>query len=99
MVLLNSGTKNTGDLLRNLSGHANPVNSVAFDNNDLLASGSDDGTIKLWNKYTGDLLNTLSGHGGFVESVAFDTNDMLASGSRDNSIKLWGKYFSNTFFF
>jgi WD40 repeat protein len=40
--------KNTGDLLRNLSGHGGPVYTFAFDNNDILAAGSVDSTIKLW---------------------------------------------------
>ena len=78
------------DLLRTLSGHDNWVESVAFDSNDILASGSEDRTIKLWNKDTGDLLRTLSGHGSWVMSVAFDSSDTLAS-SDDKTIKLWGK--------
>ncbi len=63
--------KNTGDLLRTLTGHGDRVTSFAFDANDMLASGSWDGTIKLWNKNTGDLLRTQS-HGFYVLSVAFD---------------------------
>ena len=78
------------DLLKTLSGHGNEVYSVAFDSNDILASGSEDRTIKLWNKNTGDLLRTLSGHGYHVWSVAFDSNDILASGSWDSTIKIWG---------
>jgi len=35
------------DLLRTLSGHGSYVYSVAFDSNDILASGSDDRTIKI----------------------------------------------------
>jgi len=54
--------KNTGDLLRTLSGHGNAVLSVAFDSNDIRASSSIDSTIKLWNKNTGDLLRILIGH-------------------------------------
>ncbi len=76
--------------MRTLSGHGSWVRSVAFDSNDILASGSDDYTIKLWNKNTGGLLRTLSGHGSWVRSVAFDSNDILASGSLDGTIKLWG---------
>jgi WD40 repeat protein len=65
--------------------------SVVFDSNNVLASGSGDNTIKLWNKYTGDLLRTLTGHGSVVWSVAFDSINILASGSWDNTIKLWDK--------
>jgi WD40 repeat protein len=76
--------------LRTLSGHGDSVSYVAFDSDNILASGSYDGTIKLWNKNTGGLLRTLSGHGNWVLSVAFDSNDILASGSYDRTIKLWG---------
>jgi WD40 repeat protein len=55
----------------------------------MIASGSGDSTIKLWNKNTGGLLITLRGHGSKVYSVAFDNNNMLASGSDDSTIKLW----------
>jgi WD40 repeat protein len=76
------------DLPKTLSGHGYLVYIVAFDNNDMLANGSDDKTIKLWNKNTGDPLRTLSGHGSYVLNVAFDNNDILASFSSDFTIKL-----------
>ncbi len=65
-----------------------------FDSNDILASGSGDRTIKLWNKNTGDLLRTLSGHGNWVGSVAFDSKDILASGDGSDTI-LWNKNTGN----
>jgi WD40 repeat protein len=37
-------------LLRTLTGHGKAVSSVAFDSNEMIASGSSDKTIKLWNK-------------------------------------------------
>ena len=55
----------------------------------LLASGSDDRTVKLWNSSTGQLLRTFTGHSHYVESVAFDSGHLLASGSRDRTIKVW----------
>jgi WD40 repeat protein len=42
--------KKTGELVRTLSDHSSTVSSVAFDNVDILASGSYDGTIKVWSK-------------------------------------------------
>jgi len=57
------------------------VVSVQFDSKEILVSGSEDRTIKLWNKNTGDLLRTLSGHGSWALSVAFNSYDILASGS------------------
>ncbi|HEY9806871.1 MAG TPA: WD40 repeat domain-containing protein, partial [Candidatus Obscuribacterales bacterium] len=73
-----------------LLGHHEKVNSVAFNpQNHLLASASDDGTIKLWDD-SGRLLQTLSGHGDRVLSIAFSPDGkMLVSGSADKTIKLW----------
>ena len=65
--------------------------SVAFNTNGtILASGSYDETIKLWNVETKTEIATLEGHSGYVNSVAFNTNGtILASGSFDGTIKLW----------
>jgi WD40 repeat protein len=56
----------------------------------LLASGSDDKTIKLWDPSTGALKHTLEGYSSLVWSVAFSADGrLLASGSFDKTIKLW----------
>ncbi len=47
-------------MLKELSGHGNYVMSVSFDGDGLLASGSADNMIKLWNTKTGDCLRKLS---------------------------------------
>lgn len=78
---------------RALRSHDQKVYSVAFDRNDLLASGSGDRTIKLWNSTTGELVRILTSH-GVVYSVAFgeiwqaSLTSTLASGSYMN-ISLW----------
>jgi WD40 repeat protein len=56
----------------------------------LLASGSDDNTIKLWEVASGSPVRTLTGHTYAVNSVAFSPDGLLlASGSDDKTIKLW----------
>lgn len=63
---------------------------VAFGGNYLLASGSDDNTIKLWNTSTGYLIRTLTGHTDSVRSVKFSNElNYLASGSKDSAVKIW----------
>ena len=67
------------------------VESVAYSpDGQLIASGSWDRTIRLWDANTGELLQTLEGHTGWVDSVAYSPDGQtIASGDRDNTIRLW----------
>ncbi len=72
-----------------LNGHTDSVNAVVFSpDRTTLASGSSDGTVKLWDVSRRELLATLEGHGDPVMAVAFSHDGTLASGSL-NGIKLW----------
>lgn len=72
-------------------GHVDNITSVAFSaDGRLLASGSHDQTIKLWDVTTGRVLRTFSRHTLPVLSIAFSPDSkILASGSADGIIKLW----------
>ena len=74
-----------------LTGHTDNVYSVSFSpDGTLLASGSSDDTIKLWDVATGEEIRTLTGHTNIVYSVSFSPDgNTLASGSWDDTIKLW----------
>ncbi len=55
-----------------------------------LASGSDDGNIRLWDAATGECCKTLSGHKGRIRHITFSPDgELLASASHDRTIKLW----------
>jgi len=57
-----------------------------------LASGSDDKTIRLWDRASGKELAVLKGHEDSVRSVAFSPDGQtLASGSGDHTIRLWDR--------
>ena len=75
----------------NVDGHG--VHSVAFSPVDatLLATGSWDGTVKLWDVVTERDIATLRVHTAGITSVAFSPIDatLLATGSWDRTVKLW----------
>jgi len=84
-----------GTLMSVIPAHDNRVNTVAFSpNGNLLASGSDDMTVKIWqvSDYgrVFSLQRTLQGHTSWVNAVAFSPDgNLLASASRDGTVRIW----------
>ena len=72
---------------RIFKGHTNGVMCLQFDEN-ILATGSYDSTIKIWDIETGKEIRTLHGHTSGVRSLQFD-NSKLISGSLDTTLKVW----------
>jgi F-box/WD-40 domain protein MET30 len=68
-------------------GHRNGVMCLQFDDK-ILATGSYDATIKIWNIETGEELRTLRGHASGIRALQFDDTKLI-SGSLDNSLKVW----------
>ncbi|KAG4436380.1 hypothetical protein IFR05_008136 [Cadophora sp. M221] len=73
-----------------LKGHSSTINCVVFSPNDqLIATGSQDGLIKLWAR-EGTERWKLEGHSGSINHLAFSPDSCLAaSASIDRTVKLW----------
>ncbi len=67
------------------------ITTVAFSpNGQLLAAGSADGQIRVWQAMDGQTLLTWAGHIGWVGSVTFSPDEqILASGGSDQMVRLW----------
>jgi WD40 repeat protein len=81
----------TGQTLHQRPDATGKVESMAFHpkRGEVLAWGSWDGTVKIWNIAT-DEIRILRGHRSWVEGVAFSPDgEWLASASHDGTIKLW----------
>ncbi len=68
-------------------GHTNGVMCLQFDDN-ILATGSYDATIKIWDVDSGEEIRTLRGHDSGVRCLQFDDTKLI-SGSMDRSLKVW----------
>lgn len=72
-----------------LEGHSDYIDALAFSPKiPLLASGSADGTIQLWDVETQEVRHTLMGHRAIALAFSPD-GTTLASGSPDGIIELW----------
>ncbi|WP_019502891.1 NB-ARC domain-containing protein [Pseudanabaena sp. PCC 6802] len=91
----------TGQILKVVRGYANGIWSVAWQPEPrsvmaathwrpLLASGSEDDLVRVWDPNAGQELKTLEGHTNRIWAVAWSPGgQILASASGDRTVKLW----------
>jgi WD40 repeat protein len=74
-----------------LQGHSRPVRCLAFSpKGDVLATGSEDHSVRLWYLPEGRLLRVLEGHEGPIRRLVFSPDGgLLASASNDGGVRLW----------
>ena len=86
----------TGDPVKKLSGHNNAVRSVRFSPTDsnLLASGSADRTVRIWDIEQGQQIGpALTGHTDSVWAIVFSSKgNRVLSASADLSLRIWPTY-------
>ncbi|GAA5833163.1 hypothetical protein JCM11251_005165 [Rhodosporidiobolus azoricus] len=87
-------------LVRTFRGHSQAVRALAKldpsaggrTHGDLFASGSNDGTIRLWSLSSGECIKVLSGHDSFVYSLSAIPDSLgggLVSGGEDRTVRVW----------
>lgn len=81
----------SGRLLLTLRGHCSVITDLAVSpDNSLLASSSDDKTVRVWDPCSGATLAVLRGHEASVNLVRFaPAESVLASASEDGTCRLW----------
>jgi WD40 repeat protein len=71
------------------------VNAVAvgrLDGRDVIVSGSNDGTVRIWDGAGAPVGDPLTGHTSWVNAVAvgrLDGRDVIVSGSYDETVRIW----------
>ena len=85
----NNNINNEWKVIKEYIGHKHSIRTLCKINEDTFASGSFDGTIKIWNLNEKEAIQSLEGHKSYVISVIQIKNGDLVSCSNDHTIKIW----------
>lgn len=82
----------SGINVANLRGHKSAVHALAAEQGgNLLVTGSDDCSVRLWDVDAQQCLAIMEGHSAPIRSVSIFPNlSLVASGASDGSMRLWG---------
>ncbi|MBX9253028.1 CHAT domain-containing protein [Desmonostoc muscorum CCALA 125] len=70
-------------------GHSSEIIKIDFNSNgDRIATASEDGIVKIWNR-TGELLHNLEDHDGCVFDVKFSPDGKTIATTSKNEVKIW----------
>jgi WD40 repeat protein len=88
--LLGRASGSVDPALRRVIPATGTVVSVAVSRGGLVAAGTLDDVVHLWDLMTGRLLAELEGHRAWVRAVAIsDDGHLLASGGSDHTVRMW----------
>jgi WD40 repeat protein len=88
---LKTGEINLAGIIGNVLATANNGGGIAVSpDGQTVATGQDDGTVKIWEISSGNLVKTFTGHSGTVWAVAYAPDQrFLFSGGSDRSVAVW----------
>jgi U3 small nucleolar RNA-associated protein 13 len=92
-MLMRTWDLSTGQITRSYKAHDAPVIVMDIDRTStLVATGSADSTVKVWDIDKGYCTHNFRGHGGVVSAVKFHPSKdrwTLVSGADDCQIRVW----------
>ncbi|CAK8672927.1 unnamed protein product [Clavelina lepadiformis] len=87
-------TREGKSLIKNLSGHTGGINCMDISSN-LLLTGSDDRTARIWDLDNFECKVVLEGHGGYVSCCKLWSGNYALTGSFDKTIRKWNNKSGN----